>query len=135
MAIRSQSAPPKRQGNWQNKVLARVVLEALGYNPSRHLPAIKAPIFFRLASKDHLCPPEILHGLLKKGHVPEVSVEYTLFQACYDVGLGKYVWYLLAGAAAHCWQCVGSMPLHGLASRYCHLEMLCEQGLCLAITV
>lgn len=71
MAIRSQSAPPRRQGNWQNKVLARVVLEAVGYNPSKHFKRIKAPIFFRLASKDHLCPPDILHGLLERGHVPE----------------------------------------------------------------
>lgn len=73
MAIRSQSRPPRRQGNWQNKVLARMVLEALGYNPSKHFKRIKAPIFFRLASKDHLCPPEILHALLEKGHVPEVG--------------------------------------------------------------
>jgi hypothetical protein len=56
MAIRANAAPPRRQGGWQNKVLARVVLEALGYNPSKHIKDIKAPIFFRIASQDHLCP-------------------------------------------------------------------------------
>jgi hypothetical protein len=73
MAIRSNAQPPRRQGNWQNKVLARVVLEALGYNPSKHFNRITAPIFFRLALKDHLCPPDILHGALDRAGLPEVS--------------------------------------------------------------
>lgn len=78
MAIRAKGAPPRRQGNWQNKVLARVVVEALGYNPAKHFKAIKSPIFFRLASKDHLCPPDILHALLDRGHVPEVRLRVSL---------------------------------------------------------
>lgn len=53
-------------------MLARVVLEALGYNPSKHFKAIKAPIFFRLALKDHLCPPDILHAALDRAELPEV---------------------------------------------------------------
>lgn len=73
MAIRATAQPPRRQGNWQNKVLARVVLEALGYNPSKHFKHIKAPVFFRLALKDHLCPPEILHAALDRAGLPEVS--------------------------------------------------------------
>lgn len=73
MAIRANAQPPRRQGNWQNKVLARVVLEALGYNPSKHLKHIKSPVFFRLALKDHLCPPEILHAALDRAGLPEVS--------------------------------------------------------------
>jgi hypothetical protein len=72
MAIRANAQPPRRQGNWQNKVLARVVVEALGYNPSKHFKAIKAPVFFRLALKDHLCPPEILHAALERAGLPEV---------------------------------------------------------------
>jgi hypothetical protein len=79
MAIRSNAQPPRRQGNWQNKVLARVVLKALGYNPSKHFNRITAPIFFRLALKDHLCPPDILHGVLDRAGMPEVSgVSYSV---------------------------------------------------------
>lgn len=73
MAIRANAQPPRRQGNWQNKVLARVVIEALGYNPSKHFKAIKAPVFFRVALKDHLCPPENLHAALDRAGLPEVS--------------------------------------------------------------
>eukprot|EP00882_Tetradesmus_deserticola_P000805 GHRQ01000876.1.p1 GENE.GHRQ01000876.1~~GHRQ01000876.1.p1 ORF type:complete len:403 (+),score=125.66 GHRQ01000876.1:228-1436(+) len=71
MAIRNVHAPPKRQGGWQNKVLARVVLEALGYNPSRHFSKIIAPIFFRVASLDHLCPPSVVLSAVKKSGWPE----------------------------------------------------------------
>lgn len=71
MAIRSVHAPPKRQGGWQNKVLARVVLEAVGYNPSRHFSKITAPIFFRIASLDHLCPPSVVKSAVQKAGWPE----------------------------------------------------------------
>eukprot|EP00879_Flechtneria_rotunda_P008310 GHRR01008704.1.p1 GENE.GHRR01008704.1~~GHRR01008704.1.p1 ORF type:complete len:332 (+),score=55.12 GHRR01008704.1:1002-1997(+) len=66
MAIRNVHAPPKRQGGWQNKVLARVVLEAVGYNPSRHFHKITAPVFFRIASKDHLCPASVVRVAVQK---------------------------------------------------------------------
>jgi hypothetical protein len=71
MAIRNVHAPSKRQGGWQNKVLARVVLEALGYNPSRHFSRITAPIFFRVASLDHLCPPSVVLSAVRKSGWPE----------------------------------------------------------------
>ncbi|WIA34310.1 hypothetical protein OEZ86_012649 [Tetradesmus obliquus] len=71
MKLRSVHAPPKRQGGWQNKVLARVVLEALGYNPSRHFSKITAPIFFRVASLDHLCPPSVVLNAVRKSGWPE----------------------------------------------------------------
>lgn len=74
MAIRNVHAPPKRQGGWQNKVLARVVLEALGYNPSKHFSKITAPIYFRVAMLDHLCPPSVVLDAVKRagfmeGHI------------------------------------------------------------------
>lgn len=80
MAIRKDAAPPRRQGNWQNKVLARVVLEALGYNPSKHFKRITAPVFFRLALKDHLCPPDILHAALDRAGLPEVRATLAVEQ-------------------------------------------------------
>ncbi|KAF8061322.1 aidA [Scenedesmus sp. PABB004] len=70
MAIRGENAPPRRQGGWQNKVLARVVLEALGYDPSARLGAVTAPLFFRVASKDHLCPPAVLRAALARAGLP-----------------------------------------------------------------
>lgn len=66
MAIRNVHAPPKRQGGWQNKVLARVVLEALGYNPSKHFGKITAPVYFRVAMLDHLCPPSVVLDAVNK---------------------------------------------------------------------
>lgn len=55
------------------------MLEALGYNPSKHLPRITAPIFFRVGLKDHLCPPEILHAALDRAGLPEVRMFVGLF--------------------------------------------------------
>jgi pimeloyl-ACP methyl ester carboxylesterase len=74
MAIRNVHAPPKRQGGWQNKVLARVVLEALGYNPSKHFGKITAPVYFRVAMLDHLCPPSVVLDAVKKAGFMEGQI-------------------------------------------------------------
>jgi hypothetical protein len=67
MTLRSsQQPPPRRQGGWANKVLARLVIDALGYDPSRYLAALRSPLFMRLASRDHLCPPASVHGALRR---------------------------------------------------------------------
>lgn len=123
MAIRANAQPPRRQGNWQNKVLARVVLEALGYNPSKHFSRITAPIFFRLALKDHLCPPDILHAALDRAGLPEVSAGggccYRL--SCAEAQRGH-------GAAAACASYVvkrGDRGIGQLLLFVCHDERCC----------
>jgi pimeloyl-ACP methyl ester carboxylesterase len=63
--VTNRTAVP-RQGGWQNKILGRFILEALGYNPSAHLPKIKCPVFFRVALQDHLCPAHVIREAAQK---------------------------------------------------------------------
>jgi pimeloyl-ACP methyl ester carboxylesterase len=55
-----------RQGNWTNKALARIVLEALGYNPSAQLHKVTCPVFLRVGLRDHLCPPSVVRAAAEK---------------------------------------------------------------------
>jgi hypothetical protein len=55
-----------RQGGWQNKIVGRFILEALGYNPSAHLHKLECPVFFRVALQDHLCPAHVIREHAQK---------------------------------------------------------------------
>jgi cephalosporin-C deacetylase-like acetyl esterase len=48
-----------------------VVLEALGYNPSKHFRKITAPVWFRVALKDHLCPSSVVLAAIRGSGLPD----------------------------------------------------------------
>ena len=68
--------PNNKQG-WQNKVLARFVLETLAYNPLRDAAGrVAAPVFLRCGEADHLAPPKrVRAAAARMAKSPEVVVQ------------------------------------------------------------
>jgi pimeloyl-ACP methyl ester carboxylesterase len=64
-----------RCGGWRNLVMARAIVEALGYKPMDHLHNIRCPVFLRAATQDHLCPPDVIKAAAEQlAGAPEVFI-------------------------------------------------------------
>jgi pimeloyl-ACP methyl ester carboxylesterase len=51
---------PARQGGWRNVIAARFLWNMLGYTPLNSVPNVRVPVYLRVATKDHICPPEVV---------------------------------------------------------------------------
>lgn len=75
------------------QVLARVALEALGYNPSKHFRKITAPVWFRVALKDHLCPSSVVLAAIRGSGLPDSQYTVQVGHRLPLLGLGQHLLY------------------------------------------
>ena len=57
---------PRRQGGWKNVIAARFLAAMLGYEPIEHLGNVRVPVFLRVATKDHICPPDVAEAAVAR---------------------------------------------------------------------
>jgi pimeloyl-ACP methyl ester carboxylesterase len=59
MRAAAGDARPARQGGWRNVIAARFLAAMIGYEPLRAVPNVRVPVYLRVATLDHICPPEV----------------------------------------------------------------------------
>jgi pimeloyl-ACP methyl ester carboxylesterase len=73
--VHSASHRPPRQGGWKNVVAARFLGAMLGYEPLERVPHVKVPLFLRVATADHICPPEVAEEAARRYCGVELTIQ------------------------------------------------------------